>query len=82
MSDELRFLKMVEQMHEDRRGPMSYTGVGSRQTPETILSCIGDLGRKLAQQNWVLRSGGTLGVDAAFERGCDQAQGKKEIFLP
>jgi hypothetical protein len=49
-------------------GPMCYTGIGSRQTPEPILSCIRDLARKLAQDNWTLRSGGASGADAARNR--------------
>jgi hypothetical protein len=31
---------------------------------------------------WVLRSGGADGADKAFEQGCTNVSGKKEIFLP
>jgi hypothetical protein len=30
----------------------------------------------------MLRSGGAKGADTAFETGCDQAKGLKQIFLP
>jgi len=36
----------------------------------------------LASLRKTLRSGAAPGADAAFERGCDLADGKKEIFLP
>jgi hypothetical protein len=81
MSTGVQLSQLAAQSPAGRSGPMSYTGIGSRQTPEPVLYCIRDLARKLAQQNWVLRSGGASGADAAFERGCDQAQGRKEIFL-
>lgn len=35
-----------------------------------------------AHAGWTLRSGGADGADKAFEDGCDDATGKKEIFLP
>jgi hypothetical protein len=59
-----------------------YTGVGSRETPESMQSVIRDLAAHLAQDGWVLRSGGADGADALFEEGCDSAGGKKEIYLP
>lgn len=37
---------------------------------------------QLAKQGWLLRSGGADGADHAFERGCDLANGNKEIWLP
>lgn len=38
------------------------------------------IGKYLAEQGWVLRSGGAIGADSAFEQGCDSGRGKKEIF--
>lgn len=61
---------------------MIYTGIGSRQTPQSVLQSIRSLGRELAERGWLLRSGGSPGADTAFERGCDEARGRKEIFLP
>lgn len=40
------------------------------------------LGKYLAKQGCILRSGGAKGADTAFEQGCDLAEGKKQIFLP
>lgn len=59
-----------------------YTGVGSRLTPNKILDVIEELAASLALEQWVLRSGGANGADAAFEEGCDSVGGLKEIFLP
>jgi len=61
---------------------MYYSGIGSRESPETILKVMEQTGRFLAERGWVLRSGGADGADSAFERGCDAVQGKKEIYLP
>jgi hypothetical protein len=36
----------------------------------------------LARCGGVLRSGGALGADSAFETGCDLVDGSKEIYLP
>jgi hypothetical protein len=59
-----------------------YTGIGSRQTPEPVLGLMVLLGRALARRGWLLRSGGSPGADAAFEKGCDLGGGAKEIYLP
>lgn len=56
-----------------------YAGIGSRETPPTVLELMSEISVKLSQNEWVLRSGGANGADSAFEKGCkDQAQ----IFLP
>jgi hypothetical protein len=55
-----------------------YTGVGSREAPTAMLSFI----TQLAEQGWILRSGGAPGSDSAFETGCHDAHGLKEIYLP
>jgi len=65
-----------------------YTGVGSRETPDHIIEVMRQLGKKLADQGWVLRTGGAKGADQAFELGWVhhvQENGdftKAEIFLP
>lgn len=46
-----------------------YTGVGSRGTPDDILSLMEDIAFKLSQDKWILRSGGAEGADTAFEIG-------------
>lgn len=60
----------------------TYAGIGSRRTPDGILSLMDKIGELLAGYRLTLRSGGAPGADMAFERGCDRADGKKEIFLP
>jgi len=56
----------------------SYTGIGSRQTPEAWLLFLEKLSEKLAKKDYCLRSGGAQGADQAFERGGVL----KQIFLP
>ena len=60
----------------------TYTGIGSRDTPENVLSTISVLANYLAVAGWCLRSGGAIGADTAFENGCDLVKGAKEIYLP
>lgn len=59
-----------------------YAGVGSRLTPMPILGLMRKLGFRLAELGYTLRSGAADGADAAFEAGCDEAGGSKEIWLP
>ena len=67
---------------------MFYTGVGSRETPEHILNVMMDLGEKLADLGWVLRSGAAQGADQAFEIGWIRHVArtkdftKAEIYIP
>jgi hypothetical protein len=58
---------------------MYYTGIGSRSTPATVLALMTAFARRLAQLDWILRSGGAPGADTAFENG---AGGRAEIFVP
>lgn len=60
----------------------TYAGVGSRETPDDVLVAMEAAAYILAESGWTLRSGGADGADAAFEEGCDNGRGKKEIFLP
>ncbi|UKL14738.1 DprA-like DNA processing chain A [Stenotrophomonas phage C121] len=41
-----------------------------------------NLAHHLALKGYTLRSGGADGADSAFEYGCDQGNGTKEIFIP
>lgn len=66
-----------------------YTGVGSRDTPDYVLTVMCELGRYLAEAGLTLRSGhakkkdGTgWSADTAFEKGVDTVKGRKEIYLP
>lgn len=58
-----------------------YAGIGSRTTPNDTLETMFIIGQLLSK-SWILRSGHADGADLAFELGCDQNQGKKEIFIP
>jgi hypothetical protein len=57
-----------------------YAGIGSQQTPESVLLAISALADVLGKIGWLLRSGGAQGADRAFEEGCDNAGGHKEIW--
>lgn len=59
-----------------------YAGIGSRQTPNDILELMVWIGKELAKYEYILRSGGADGADSAFEHGCMDGCGEKEIFLP
>ena len=59
-----------------------YTGIGSRTLPTGVVYNITAIARKLALEGFILRSGAAAGSDAAFEMGCMQSRGKKEIYLP
>ena len=64
-----------------------YTGVGSRETPPEIMELMSQLGVKLADQGWILRSGGAEGADSAFEEGwmhhvAFQGTTLAELYIP
>ena len=59
-----------------------YAGVGSRVTPEPVQALFRSVAAYLAKEGYGLRSGAAKGSDAAFEAGCDDANGVKEIYLP
>jgi len=47
----------------------SYAGIGSRQTPRSILGVMRMIAKRLDTLGWELRSGGAKGADQAFESG-------------
>lgn len=59
-----------------------YAGIGSRQTPETVLCAFYQIGKELARKGFVLRSGRADGADSYFEEGARDTGGTCEIFLP
>lgn len=59
-----------------------YAGIGSRKTPDDVLEDMKLIGKFLANNGFCLRSGGADGADQAFEAGCDEVNGEKEIFIP
>lgn len=74
-----------------------YAGIGSREhaknresVPKKFMYLMQEIGFKLAEQGWILNSGGADGSDIAFQSGCEKycdlkhmayAQ-KQQIFLP
>ncbi len=59
-----------------------YTGIGSKKIPTDIHDLMVRYGRELAKCGYVLRSGAADGADTAFEEGCSDVNGLKEIYLP
>jgi hypothetical protein len=59
-----------------------YTGIGSRDCPLEVQQQMYAIANRLAAAGYTLRSGGAQGADTAFETGCIEANGSKEIFLP
>lgn len=57
----------------------AYAGIGSRRTPEPVLSIMTTLAHSLARTGWTLRSGHARGADQAFENG---ARERAEVYLP
>ena len=57
-----------------------YCGIGSRNTPKNILMKMTKYASILERMDFVLRSGGAIGADLAFEKGVKNYL-KKEIFL-
>ena len=54
-----------------------YTGVGCLETPPDILDLMTRIAQKMQRCGIILRSGGAIGADMAFERG---AGSLKQIF--
>lgn len=61
---------------------MFYAGIGSRNTPTDVLELMSRVARRPSLLGYTLRSGAADGADKAFEAGCTNAGGNKEIFLP
>ena len=70
-----------------------YTGIGSRNTPQDVLTLMRKIGYKMAIMGYTLRSGGAEGADKAFTDGWGDAWStdfdnigkskfKAEIYLP
>ena len=55
-----------------------YAGIGSRQTPSEVLSQMKHISVEFASNGYILRSGGAIGADMAFEFCLNDSQ--KEIF--
>ena len=58
---------------------MHYAGIGSRQTPQDILQRMYGIAKLLETKGFILRSGGAVGADTAFEKGV-KGRGNKTIY--
>lgn len=58
---------------------MKFAGIGSRKTPDQMISTIRELAAEAYSAGWTLRSGAAIGADAAWESAFPDS---KEIFLP
>ena len=47
-----------------------YAGIGSRSTPDRVLNKMSAIATALESKGYCLRSGGALGADTAFFKGC------------
>lgn len=63
-------------IHSSSNRIKSYAGIGSRETPQPILTMMTHVATLC--DHLILRSGGAPGADTAFELGAKQ----KQIFLP
>ena len=59
--------------------PKYYTGVGIADAPEDIKAEIHAIATRMSMDQYVVRSGGAIGTDAAFQ--CS-AGANTEIYLP
>ena len=57
----------------------SYAGMGAGHAPAPVRMVLSDIAAALFKRGWMLRSGGSVGADVAFEEG---AEDRKEIFFP
>jgi hypothetical protein len=58
-----------------------YAGIGSRETPSTVLTFMIRCATEWARKGWTLRSGGAKGADKAFETGAIDGGGDGGIEL-
>jgi hypothetical protein len=63
---------------DDFSPPITFAGIGARKTPEDICSKMKALSHFASEEGWILRSGGAVGSDQAFESGMVARQA--EIF--
>lgn len=61
----------------------NYVGMGARDTPLAVLGQMAELAEQLARRGWGLRTGGSLGAEAAFEVGHRRTTTENlEVWLP
>lgn len=52
----------------------NYAGIGSRKTPPDVLEQMTKIALNLNRYNYMLRSGGAIGADQAFEKGAGNSK--------
>jgi hypothetical protein len=65
----------------EEREMLYYAGIGSRQTPDSVLLQMQSIGEQLADR-WTVRSGFADGADKAFAFGADKVNGPMQNFVP
>jgi predicted Rossmann-fold nucleotide-binding protein len=59
-----------------------YAGIGSRRLSGSELKRCREIGKQMARDGWILRTGGAEGADQAFAEGALLAGGRVIICLP
>ena len=64
--------------------PKYYAGIGSRETPKDICLKMAACGKRLSNLGFILRSGGAVGADQAFEAGVvlSETPTNMQVFIP
>lgn len=57
-----------------------YAGIGSRETPQDVLTLMSKIAKGLCKKNYVLQSGGAKGADSAFSNAALDVGGDCNIF--
>lgn len=57
-----------------------YSGIGSRETPDIVCDFMTDLAEVLGNEHMILRSGGAIGADKAFEKGAVKSNTSPIIY--
>jgi hypothetical protein len=57
---------------------LTYAGIGSRETPGSVLTLMTLAAKELCEFGWLLRTGGAHGADSAFASGT----AKREVHIP
>lgn len=60
---------------------MKYAGIGSRETPISVLLKMENVAEILARKGHILRSGGARGADSAFEQAHRRIAGDERIEI-
>ena len=73
---------MAQQLYRKGGAIIRYAGIGSRQTPDSILSVMSRVAKAMAHNGHILQTGAAKGADQAFTEGALRGQGKVELYLP